>query len=93
MELPIRYDDAHWTVRRQAREQYVYIQGGLCCHCNAPLTGDSAKHIQEKKINKTLFPSSFFSWPVHLHHCRKTGLTIGAVHNLCNAVLWQYHGE
>jgi hypothetical protein len=28
-----------------------------------------------------------------LHHCHQTGLTIGAVHAKCNAVLWQYHGE
>lgn len=32
-------------------------------------------------------------YPVHLHHDHKTGLTIGAVHAKCNAVLWQYYGE
>jgi hypothetical protein len=47
----------------------------------------------KKKINARLFPPNFFNWPVHLHHCHVTGLTIGAIHCHCNAVLWQYHGQ
>ena len=44
-------------------------------------------------ITNSLFPPNFFKWPVHLHHSHDTGMTIGAVHARCNAVLWQYHGE
>jgi hypothetical protein len=49
--------------------------------------------VMSKKINVDLFPPNFFKWPVHLHHDHRTGMTIGAVHCRCNAVLWQYHGE
>jgi hypothetical protein len=31
--------------------------------------------------------------PVHLQHSHVTGLTEGAVHAFCNAVLWQYEGR
>jgi hypothetical protein len=41
----------------------------------------------------SLFPKNFLKWPVHLHHSHDTGMTIGAVHSYCNAVLWQYHNE
>ena len=30
MKLPINYRDSHWTVRKQAREQYVVEKDGLC---------------------------------------------------------------
>jgi len=44
-------------------------------------------------IKKSLFPRGFFGYPIHLHHSHDTGMTIGAVHAHCNAVLWQYEGE
>jgi hypothetical protein len=44
-------------------------------------------------INEKIFPPNFFKYPVHLHHDHNTGMTIGAVHAYCNAVLFQYHGE
>ena len=47
----------------------------------------------EKWIDEELVPENFFKYPVHLHHSHYTGMTIGAVHANCNAVLWQYHGE
>ena len=93
MELPINYETSHFTVRKLAREAYVQLQGGCCCHCKAPLSGQPSAGVSSKKVNKRLFPKSFFKWPVHLHHNRSTGLTIGAVHGYCNAVLWQYYGE
>jgi hypothetical protein len=49
--------------------------------------------VNKNPINQILFPKSFFKYPVHLHHCHKTGLTLGAVHHYCNAYLWQYLGE
>lgn len=93
MKLPINYDDSHWSIRKKAREQYVEEQNGLCYYCNMPLDEEPPDEVQGKSINKKLFPESFFRWPVHLHHCHETGLTIGAVHAKCNAVLWQYEGE
>ena len=93
MQLPINYNKAHWSVRKAAREQYIEEQNGKCLHCDAPLSGSASDEMMAKDITKSLFPKSFFNWPVHLHHYHKTGITLGAVHNQCNAVLWQYHGE
>lgn len=93
MKLPINYEDAHWLDRKAAREQYVIEQGGMCHHCGEPLGGPPAKAVREKSIKWRLFPPNFRKFPVHLHHSHKTGMTIGAVHNRCNAFLWQYRGE
>ena len=93
MELPIDYDKASPMERRVAREQYIKRQNGLCWYCKEPLTGQPSQEVMDKFIYKRLFPENFFVWPVHLHHNHDTGLTIGAVHSRCNAVLWQYHGE
>ena len=93
MELPVDYNTTHYKVRKQVREEYIILQKGLCYHCSAPLTGSPCETVTEKYISTNLFPPNFFQWPVHLHHSHKTGLTIGAVHCYCNAVLWQYYGE
>ena len=93
MKLPVNYDKLHWTDRRKVREEYVKQQKGLCKHCGNPLLGAPSQEVVSTRVNKRLFPVNFFKYPVHLHHCHNTGMTIGAVHNKCNAVLWQYHGE
>lgn len=92
-KLPVNYDRLEWWERKAVREQYAVEQGGKCSHCGGDLTGDPIGSDAKRKINRRLFPASFFKHPVHLHHCHRTGMTIGAVHNRCNAVLWQYHGE
>lgn len=93
MELPVNYDNLKQAKRRIVREEYVRVQGGLCQHCNAPLDGDPEDKIMEMKVKPRLYPDGFFKNPVHLHHDHVTGMTIGAVHAHCNAVLWEYHGE
>jgi len=93
MELPVNYEELHWTEKRIVRGEYVKKQKGRCYHCGKPLTGKPSEDVRCFSVDKRLFPPNFFKWPVHLHHCHKTGMTIGAVHNYCNAVLWQYHGE
>lgn len=93
VQLPINYISTHWTVRKQAREQYVREQDGKCCHCGESLKGKPSKEVQEAYINLMLFPAQMFKHPIHLHHCHKTQMTIGAVHARCNAWLWQYKGE
>jgi hypothetical protein len=93
IELPANYHGLHWTERRTAREQYIKLQEGKCSHCGNPLTENPTKEVLDKWINKELFPPNFFQYPVHLHHNHDTGMTIGAIHNKFNAVLWQYHGE
>lgn len=91
--LPAVYADMEWWERRDVRNEYVRVQDGKCHHCGSSLDDEPPKHITGKEINWRLFPPNFTKYPVHLHHSHDSGLTIGAVHALCNAVLWQYHGE
>lgn len=91
--LPVNYDQLRIWERKAVREQYVRQQEGNCHHCGSPLDGSPSESVQDAAIDHSLFPPSFFNWPVHLHHCHKTKMTIGAVHNRCNAFLWQYQGE
>ena len=93
LDLPINYDRADYVTRKIARLQYAREQDGNCLHCGAKLHQRPSNKILGVKINMDLFPADFFFYPVHLHHDHKTGLTIGAVHALCNAYLWQYRGE
>jgi hypothetical protein len=93
IKLPAVYDKLTGQTRWKVREQYVKLQDGLCFHCKCPLTGDPDPAVHAKKVKPHLYPDGFFKHPVHLHHSHVTGLTLGAVHNHCNAVLWEYHGE
>jgi len=93
MNLPVDYTAIDPATRRAVREEYIKRQDGKCWHCGSSLRGPAAEEILSKPVNSKLFPPNFFKWPVHLHHDHDTGLTIGAVHCRCNAVLWQYHGE
>jgi hypothetical protein len=93
LNLPIKYDDATFKQRRLAREQYTNEQDGLCWACGQPLNKSPTGDITKLPINESLFPIGFFRWSVHLHHDHNTGMTIGAVHSLCNAILYQYKGE
>jgi hypothetical protein len=93
MDLPVKYDGLHWSRKKKVREEYVTKQGGYCYHCKGKLSEAPPHKISFLRINRKLFPQGFFKHPIHLHHCHKNGMTIGAVHAVCNAVLWQYHGE
>lgn len=92
-QLPVNYNTLKWQERKAVREQYIVEQQGLCYHCKNPLDGEPTIEITNQWINRDIFPDGFLRNPVHLHHCHKTGMTFGAVHARCNAVLWQYHGE
>ena len=93
MRLPVNYNALHYTERKKVREEYARRQNGLCYYCKEPLNGNPAEAVLKKPVTKRLFPDGFFKWPVHLHHSHKTGMTIGAVHNYCNAVLWEHDHE
>jgi hypothetical protein len=93
MTLPVNYNSIPANERWKIRNEYVRVQNGRCSHCDTPLEGPPPKEITKLWINQQLFPENFFKYPVHLHHCHDSGLTLGAVHCVCNAVLWQYHGE
>jgi hypothetical protein len=93
MTLPVNYEQLYPYERRIVREEYVRLQNGVCSHCGTPLDGPASEFVRGHKVKASLFPPNFFKWPVHLHHSHETGMTIGAIHNYCNAVLWQYHCE
>ncbi len=93
MKLPTKYDDLSMNERRLVREEYVRVQGGKCCHCSQDLDKQPCSSVRSRPVKPKYYPKGFFENPVHLHHSHVTGLTIGAVHAYCNAVLWEYHGE
>ncbi len=88
--LPVDYTKLHLTARREVREQYVKEQNNKCYYCGCSLKEKAPEYIIQKKINWRLFPKGFLKYPVHLQHNHSTGMTEGAVHNYCNAVMWQY---
>lgn len=91
--LPVNYTKLTWQERRAVREQYTKQQNGLCYFCKGDLYDKPPESITEKPIEWRLFPPNFLRYPIHLHHCHKTNMTIGAVHSHCNAYLWYYLGE
>lgn len=93
MDLPINYDTASSRKRREAREMYVRNQKRLCWYCQEPLDQPPEQLVQLATINLRLFPRGMLDHPIHLHHDRRTGMTLGAVHGRCNAYLWQYKGQ
>jgi hypothetical protein len=93
MKLPVNYNKIPFYQRRIVREEYIKLQEGKCYYCKYSLNEQPSNSVLNKKINKKLFPLNFFNWPIHLHHDHTTGMTIGAVHCHCNAILWQFHGE
>jgi hypothetical protein len=92
-DLPVDYDKLEWQERRTVREQYVKEQQNMCYYCDERLDQDAPEYITDKKINWDLFPPKFLKHPIHLQHCHNSGMTEGAVHSYCNAVMWQYEGR
>ena len=91
--LPTNYKKLAIYEVKQVRNEYIKLQNGLCYYCKKPLTDIVNYNTTGKKITIKLFPKNFFKYPIHLHHDHNTDMTIGAVHNYCNAILWEYHGE
>lgn len=93
MKLPVMYDELTWQEKIRVRIAYIQQQDGKCTYCGEPLHSPASKKVLGTWVNGKLFPPGFWNSPIHLHHSHDTGLTIGVVHNRCNAVLWQYHKE
>lgn len=92
-KLPVDYNKLHWSERKIVRLQYVKEQNGICYYCGCPLSEEAPQHIKEKEIEWDFFPENFLQYPIHLQHNHETGMTEGAVHSYCNAVMWQYEGR
>ena len=93
MKLPVQYDKIPPKEKWKVREAYIEEQSGFCYYCKSPLKWAPPIDILSKKVTPSLYPFGFFNHPVHLHHSHDTGLTLGAVHCHCNAVLWEYENE
>lgn len=91
--LPVDYTKLHWTERKAVREQYIKLQDNKCFYCGESLDFPPPDKIVEMEIPKYLFPQGFFDCLVHLQHDHITGMTEGAVHSYCNAVMWVYDGK
>lgn len=87
---PVNYKSLTPNERRLIRSQYIEDQQGLWFYCKQPLLDAPPSYITDKSIDWTLFPINFLYHPIHLQHDHNTGLTEGAVHAYCNAVMWQY---
>lgn len=90
MKLPVDYTKLTQAERADVREQYEYEQDGDCAYCGGSLIEEPER---TETINWLLFPPGFLNHPVHLQHNHITGMTEGAVHAYCNAVMWQYEGR
>lgn len=91
--IPQHYPSLHWSKRKTLREAYVKHQEGLCYWCKEPLAKKPPERITNLYIRWESFPPNFLRHPVHLQHNHDTGMTEGAVHAYCNAVMWQYYGR
>ena len=69
---------------------YTHAAGRICMYCQHSLKEPPPDYITSKYIDWSLFPQGFLNHPIHLQHNHKTKMTEGAVHNYCNAVMWQY---
>lgn len=92
-KLPVDYTKLNWIERKEVRLQYIREQWNKCYYCKCSLSRDAPEHIRTKSINWNLFPKDFLKHPIHLQHNHTTGMTEGAVHSICNAVMWQYEGR
>lgn len=90
---PAKYADLSPAQRRALREAYTLAQEGACMFCGVFLSCDPPETVTSKTIDWRRFPPKFLRYPVHLQHDHRTGMTEGAVHAYCNAVMWQYHGR
>ena len=93
MVLPVDYRLLSAKKRKEIREEYILIQDGSCFYCREDLSGEPATRVSQVPINWKLFPEGFLRNPIHLQHSHTTGLTEGAVHAYCNAIMWQVEGR
>lgn len=93
MIKPLLYNKLSYKEKIILRNKYIADQGGLCMYCKSNINHPPPEFITKKKICWEIFPPNFLKYPIHLQHNHETGLTEGAVHSYCNAVMWQYEGK
>lgn len=93
IRLPANYGKLSPMEKADIRDRYIFLQQEKCWYCKRTLTKGPSERVRKLPLGQVKFPKTFFHHRIHLHHNHTTGLTIGAVHAKCNAVLWIYHGE
>jgi len=91
--LPVDYTKLQGFEKKLVREQYIEEQDNKCFYCGCKLDELPPIEILIKKIDWDLFPPDFLNHPIQLQHNHETGMTEGAVHAYCNAVMWVYEGR
>jgi len=91
--LPVDYNSLAAGERKKVRQQYIQQQEGKCFYSGESLESPPPIRITDLEIDWSLFPKGFLNAPIHLQHDHGTGLTEGAVHGYCNAVMWEYEGR
>ena len=92
-KLPVDYTKLKPKEKREVRMQYIEEQQRDCYWCGGGLDYEPPNRIKKMPINLKFFPPGFLKNPIHLQHNHDTGMTEGAVHAYCNAVMWLYHGK
>ena len=87
--LPVNYESLSAKKRKEVRLQYIEKQNNKCMYCGEDLDQDPPEQITNIDIDWQYFPPGFLNNPIHLQHNHDTGMTEGAVHSYCNAVMWQ----
>ena len=90
IKLPANYRGLNWQARRAVRQQYIQEQNNECFYCGGDLRKEVPTELTDIPIDWSLFPTNFLQYPEHLQHNHKTGMTEGAVHSFCNALMWNY---
>jgi len=94
LQIPAMYDALTWYERSLVREEYIILQKGACYWCKETLLHDTSEELKASyPLDPRYWPEEFLKHPVHLHHCHRSGLTLGATHAYCNAILAMYYGE
>lgn len=77
MNLPVNYDELHFSQRRVVRERYVELQKGLCAHCGEPLNGAAHKDVLKNQLIKNSFQNLSLSGPCIYIIVMKLGSLLG----------------
>ena len=94
--FPQRYHDLNTNQRHKLRDEYVEHVRGRCLYCSLKLDGKPSRIVRDSadEIEWDDLPGGkegFLKNPVHLHHDHETGLTLAAIHALCNAHSWHFY--
>ncbi len=95
-KFPQRYRDLNSNQRRKLRDEYIEYFNGRCMYCDELLDDEPHEFVRQSADqidwdDLAGGKEGFLKNPVHLHHDHQTGLTLAAIHAMCNAHSWHFH--